>query len=632
MKEITWRDRLHYKFDNIMARGTVALIGWLFLGSVIMILVVSLLVMLTGANPLEDGEPADFWEVAWLSLMRTLDPGTMGGDMGRGFRFWMLIITIGGIFLVSTLIGVLTSGIDNKLDDLRKGRSLVVEEGHTVILGWSPKIFMIVSELAAARAGRARSCIAVLAPHDKVQMEDDIRAKVGTMGRTHLVCRTGNPLDVVDLEIINPHRARSIIILPPDDAASPDSHAIKAILALTNNPNRRPTPYHIVTPVYDPNNLDAIYVAGGREVETVLVDELIAKITVQACRQTGLSQVYSDLLSFAGDEIYFQAEPALSGRTFGEAIFAYEDSALIGLRTADGRVQLKPPLETVIQDGDQAIVIAGDAQHIRLSNLPTYQTDLAAIRELARQPPQPERILILGWNQRAPTIIEELNYYLPAGSTITVVADARQDGVRPPARDGGGPDNVTFQPGDPTSRRALEALNTPGYDHVIVLSDAAGGSQEADARTLITLLHLRHIGEQSRSGFSITSEIMDGRNRDLAEVTRANDFIVSDQLISLVLAQISENKELAPLFTCLFSPEGAELYLRPASAYVQPGRPVNFYTVLEAARRRDEIAVGYRLQAHANDAGRSYGVKLNPAKSRPVTFSEQDCLIVLAEE
>jgi hypothetical protein len=42
-----------------------------------------------------------------------------------------------GILVFSTLIGVIFTGIDNKLTELRKGRSFVVERGHTIIFGWS---------------------------------------------------------------------------------------------------------------------------------------------------------------------------------------------------------------------------------------------------------------------------------------------------------------------------------------------------------------------------------------------------------------------------------------------------------------------------------------------------------------
>jgi len=85
------------------------------------------------------------------------------------------------------------------------------------------------------------------------------------------------------------------------------------------------------------------------------------------------------------------------------------------------------------------------------------------------------------------------------------------------------------------------------------------------------------------------------------------------------------------VFEKLISPEGSELYLKPVSEYVKPGVPLTFYTIVEAARRRGEVAVGYRLKAETGDPATSYGVHLNPDKLRPITFTEHDRLIVLAE-
>ena len=43
-------------------------------------------------------------------------------------------------------------------------------------------------------------------------------------------------------------------------------------------------------------------------------------------------------------------------------------------------------------------------------------------------------------------------------------------------------------------------------------------------------------------------DLMDDRNRELAEVTNADDFIVSAKLVSLMLSQISENQKLTDVF------------------------------------------------------------------------------------
>ena len=191
---------------------------------------------------------------------------------------------------------------------------------------------------------------------------------------------------------------------------------------------------------------------------------------------------------------------------------------------------------------------------------------------------------------------------------------------------------VTCEMGDTTDRRTLDTLNIPSYHHVILLSCSDTlDPQRADARTLVTLLHLRDIADKSGHSFSIVSEMLDVRNRNLAEVTRADDFIVSDKLISLMLAQISENKQLNAVFADLFDAQGSEIYLKPASAYLKLGVPLNFYTVVEAARRRGEVAFGYRQKAKVGDAASNYGVVINPDKSRTVTFAAGDTIVVLAE-
>jgi hypothetical protein len=153
MYKVSFTDRLRYAFDNTMARGPIALIGWLGLLSGLVILTIATFVAAAGIAP-PDSEQLGFIEATWVSLMHALDSGAVGGDNGWSFRIPMLLMTFGGIFLVSTLIGVLTSGIEGKLEDLRKGRSRVIERDHIVILGWSQQIFAVISELIAASTNK----------------------------------------------------------------------------------------------------------------------------------------------------------------------------------------------------------------------------------------------------------------------------------------------------------------------------------------------------------------------------------------------------------------------------------------------------------------------------------------------
>jgi voltage-gated potassium channel Kch len=623
--------RLRYAFDNAMSKGPIALIGWLALLALVVILLGAAVIALFGVAQ-EGSEPIGFLEAAWEGLMRTFDAGTMGADTGWGFRLVMLAVTLGGIFVMSTLIGLLTTGIEARVDELRKGRSTVMESDHTVILGWSEQVFAVVSELLVANTNRRRPCIVILGDKDKVEMEDALRARLGSTGNTRVVCRSGSPIEAANLEIASLNTARAIIVLSPE-GDDPDAQVIKTLLAIVNSPQRRSQPYHIVAEIRDAKNLDVARLAGRDEVELVLVSTLVARIIAQTCRQSGLSVVYTELLDFGGDEIYFADEPGLTGKTFGEALLAYEDSSVIGVKPAAGAPRLNPPQDTRIGAGDQIIAISQDDDTVRLSGRTYVSIQHDAIQPPAPAERQPERTLVLGWNQRAATLIAELDHYVAPNSALTVVAerDESELGVVE-CRSRCSNQTVAWQHGDTTDRRTLDALEVANYQHVIVLCYDALDVQQADARTLITLLHLRDIAQHLERPFSIVTEMLDVRNRALAEVTRADDFIVSGKLVSLILAQVAENKALNAVFADIFDPEGSEIYLKPATDYVKSGVAVSYYTVVEAARQRGEVSIGYRLRAQANDASKAYGVVVNPVKSTALTFGVDDRIIVIAED
>ncbi|MFM8425397.1 MAG: CASTOR/POLLUX-related putative ion channel [Chloroflexota bacterium] len=631
MKKPTFKQRFQYWFDNYMSRGTIALIGGLAVLSLVVIFIAAAIIRI-GAIAMDGESAPTFGEAAWMSLMRTLDAGTMGGDTGPGFRIVMLLVTIGGIFIVSTLIGILSNGLEERIENLRKGRSLVLENDHTLILGFTPQIFTIISELVAANESRkSGAVIVVLADQDKVEMEDAIKERISETKNTRIICRSGSPMDMNDLEIVSPHTARSIIILSEGD--DPDTHVIKSVLAITNNPNRRSEPYHIVTQIRDQQNMDVIRLLSEKDtVQPILTTDLIARVVAQTSRQSGLSVVYTELMNFGGDEIYFKQEPGLSGKTYGDALLSYDSSTVMGIRRADGSILMNPAMDTRLEAGDSIFAIAEDDDKIQLSSFRLSLEENLIQRSGSRSKPKPERGLILGWNRSGSIIVRELDNYVAKGSELLIVSDV--DGLESQIqREVGKLKNqkLKVMEGDIRDRALLDELGVTEYDHVIVLAYSHLGVQEADAITLVTLLHLRDIAEKDETPFSIISEMLDLRNRELAEAAKVDDFIVSEHLISLMLAQLSENAELKDVFTDLFDPEGSEVYLKPIGDYVKTGEPITYYTVVEAAKRRGETAIGYRIMGESHDADKAYGVRTNPKKTEKMTFKPEDKLIVISE-
>ena len=542
-----------------------------------------------------------------------------------------MLATIVGIFIFSILIATISAAIDGIIENLRKGKSNVSESNHTLILGWSDKIFIIISELVIANENQHKPSIVILADRDKMEMDDEIKAKVDDFKNTRVVIRSGSPLDSSAVNVVNPNEARSIIVLSPEDVANPDTHVIKSVLALTNGKNRKKEPYHIVAEIKDMVNLEAAELVGNNETIYVFSSDLISRITAQTCRQSGLSVVYSDLLQFDGDELYFSNEPKMYGKTFKEAIFAYETSSIIGIFTQHEKVLINPPMDTIIQQGDQLIALSEDDDTIVLSNKTNHQIQEEHIQHLDSDEVKKEKTLVLGWNSRGNRILEELDHYVQAGSEVMILAEIEE--AFEPLSTTLKNNTLKWEKGSIIDRSLLDAIQPEKYDYIIVLSYTHDENiQESDARTLICLLHLRNISEKHNKDFSIVSEMLDIKNRELGIVAKADDFIVSDNLISLMLTQMSENKELKKVYDVLFESEGSEIYLKPVSRYVQPNVPINLYTLAESAAQLNEVFIGYRIVAQSQSQSKGFGVKMNPNKSEIVTFAEDDMILVLSED
>ena len=354
-------------------------------------------------------------------------------------------------------------------------------------------------------------------------------------------------------------------------------------------------------------------------------DDLIARLIVQTCRQSGLSAVFTELLDFDGAELYPTKQPSLVGKTYGVAMLSFTQGCALGLINGS-HVELNPSPDRVITESDEIIVIAEDDSSISVGAL--AQIDDSVILPVTRPVHSPEKTLILGYNKSLREILGEMSHYMADGSEVTIVSDVTNpqlgyfDGLK-----------VNYVEADSTDNHVLERLGVKSFDHIVVLADRERFSvQKGDARTLLTLLHLREMAKRQGASLNIVSEMLDDRNRELAQTTDADDFIVSDKLVSLMLAQLEENPELSHVFNALLSSDGSEIRLHPAEWYVALGVPVDFNTVIAAAAKHFDSAVGYSIVSQKKIDHRLFGVTLNPNRTQKVVFEPGDRIVVLTND
>ncbi|MGI5341758.1 CASTOR/POLLUX-related putative ion channel [Streptomyces sp. CA-181903] len=683
-RRLRWVKRAGYWFDNTLARGASALIGWLVLVCLAVVVPVSALMVWTARDAPASlpGKLARVWHQAGDTLR-------LGGLVGPPAQVLLsVILALVALIYVSALVGLITAGVNERMAALRRGRSTVLEDGHVVVLGWSEQVFTVVAELVTANANQRRAAVAVLADRDKTAMEEALHTKVGPTGGTRLICRSGSTTDPAVLPRVSPHTARAVLVLPRD-GPSGDAEVVKTLLALraaartTYGPDGTGTGAHpgpedggdggdgnaadgggvggaaesggggyaaesgggdahgtgawVVAAVRDARYRLAASLAAGDGGVVLETDDITARLIVQSARRPGLSLVYQELLDFAGDEFYTVREPALAGRTFGEALLAYATSSAVGLVHADGALALNPPSETVIGVADRIVVVTEDDDTAVLADRPPAVDEAVIVADVPRERRRPERVLLLGWNRRAPLIVGRLRRYTAPGSVVDVVAEAAPAtaaAVRAADGDAGTALSVVLRPGDPADRETVDAVDAASYDSVIVLGSdpvpgPGGAAEEPDDRTLVTLLLLRALEAASGRELPVVTEMTDDRNRALAPVSPGADFIVSGKLIGLLMSQISQNRHLVAVFHELFSAGGSEILLRPASRYVRAGGTASYATVVEAARRHGECAIGYRDHAGAAHGPR-YGVWINPHKETSRRWAERDEVVVVA--
>ncbi len=652
--------RLRYWFDLTLSRGSGAMILWLAA-------VTAAFVAVAGAGLYVVARHTDVRETAsgvsegiWDALMRTLDPGTVtGDDTAWIFRLLSLAITIVGIFIFSTLIGLISSVIDRLIDDLRKGRGIVVESGHTLILGWSDKAHMLIEELKVANASERNPCIVVLAERDRMQLDDEInthhrgnlaldlltgRTALGlakqlfrrSHGRTRVVCRSGNPSNPADLALVSPTTAANVVILS-DGTPDGDARATTTLLSLMSF-DRDLGGRSVVVELVDGSNAAALSEATGGRVKTIVSSELVARVAAQVCRQAGLGAVYQELLDFEGCEMYFVDGAKLDGMYWSQVVMAWEACTAIGVILEDGEVVLNPPRSHRVSAAEQVVVIAEDDSEIgvprRIELTATPPEDVA---EREAHTPDPVELLLVGWNGSAAGVLRHLAAGAGPGSRINVAVDPHLVEVTAreieEAVEGF---DVAIQLIDADATRLDEMrrlLQGESWGRVVLLGyrDALSIA-EADARTLLSLVHARSIlvGDHPSAGASIVAELLDPRSVELGRIANPDDFVVSERLTSLLMAQLAENGGLAPVFEELLDGVGTEIMLVPADLYFDessagPTSAPTWRQIVERAGMRGETALGY---ARIPDV-QSHGVTINPSKSETLGDREGLRLVVV---
>ncbi len=638
-----FRQRMAYRFERFLNKGGSSIFKSLlivFLSGFALIIAIRYLILLIFPEMQYLG---DFGDHIWLIFLEMTSPGSMGRDTDSPAFLKITTILAGftGVIILSMLIAFITSSINQLLYNFRKARGKVLEKGHTVILGWNDRVVDIIREIILANESEKRGCVVILAEHPKEEMEDLIAKRLPDTLTTEIIFTNGNSSNITELNRINITTAKSVIILAKcsenasdEEKLDSDVQAIKSIMAIKAcQDSESDTP--VISEVFSEEKRKIIEYFDDDNMITLDTWTIMGKLMMQTSLTSGLQLVYNEMLSFDGGEVYF-TEGDWGDVNFFDLAFHFEDGIPLGIYNEEEGLVLRPPIDRKMKKEDEVIIFAEDDSTIDYKENQLYTPkDLNLVDK--RLEKTEKATLILGWHSVADVIIDEAGEYLLENSRFDIMYHEPNDTMKSKVKQlqEDYPDlRINLIDKNPMRREDLEEIDPSQYENLLILSQHPNisNADKVDSDTLIILLLLRGM-VKGKSAPKIMTQVLNSENQQLINQTAVDDFIISNRLITMVLAQLSEEPKIKMFYDDIFSEDGSEIYIKPADLYFDSfPQKIRFADAMGIANKREEICLGIRKGDQMKDMDDNFGVRLNIPKDEAIEITENDFLVVLSED
>ncbi len=645
---ISVREKLQYKFDNLMARGGSAILLGLF-GLIMFTLLLIFLLRVTVGVILPDSTLQDIPDMLWRSFTQIIDAGGIEADESstRLNKFIGILSVMLGLVFFSALVAFITNEFTLKVESLRKGKSSVVENGHTLILGFGAQIIEIIEQLILANEYKKKSCVVALSNTDKAVMDDILYEEIKDRKKTRIITRSGDISNTKTIRKMSAAHASSIIILntatvidPPDIRDKADANVLESIIAVTAATDEAYLPPVVAQLHSDKTKHLAETIAPGKII-VIDTNDILARILVATSLNRGLAWVYSNLVGFQGSGIFLhKPKSGWMNHPFGKLQFHFNNSVLLGFRTTRGEIRLNPRPEFIPADGDEGIILAQNSSLIKL-----FRKQVIAPREQAffmkKSRILLEKQLIFGWNSKIHIIIDEYAKSMREGSSIDIVVsnpDRVMQTQITAAQERYKNIKINLLAHGQNIFDFLTQLDFFKYDTVLVLAEESGVVEDEDLKTVSLLMEFRYAFENLElpSGqpldTNLVTEVIDSEKADVFLKAGAKDFLIPHKFVSELVSQISQQPDLKKIYDHLFEETGSDIHVKPIELYFK-NIPVtaSFADCMLAAQNRGEVCLGVRIGSEETNIERNYGLYLPPDKNILFDLNESDSLVTLAE-
>lgn len=623
--------KIRFYIDDMLSRGSNSLILWLGAISLIAVTAAAALVWILKLGP-QDSFGGLFWDL----MMRTVTPWEIEASMGSlPYLLVLLGITLFGIFVLSILISLLSAIIDARVQDVTRGSQPFPFDNHIVIFGWSPRLTAIIEELVIANESNKLLRILILSAKPSDELAGLIETSFTDLKTTKLYFRSRDLCTNSSYENANLRMARQILILG-DESDEVEGSRLKIYLSIRRHLSANTIPEEqwpeIIVNVDSLDESSIVNMSSVSRTVTVNVSDIPARLIVETVLQPNLPDIYEQILSFDGNEIYIantMAELGLGEMPFATAWSALDHSIPIGFWTHDNQIEITPDAETIVGANDRLIVISEDDSTIAAKAAGTIdgtpKNDTTILKQLDAKNTTVQRVLLIGMstNHRfifdrlihAGTGVKQLTVCLPDDEIGTAM---KQDLARQKTT------KAKFITAKTDSPADLARLKPESFDAIIVSHTALPQTGGTDVQTIKSIQILRSLLADNLADVHLIAEMLEGKNRDILAYEMDSDFVVSEKIGSKVFAQYIENPALRHIVDKLICSQSHRIKLYPVKAGKTPISS-SFGAIGRGLLTKQKVLIGW---SYYNDGSRISTINPDTDCTLPDGYQQLSLMVV----
>jgi Trk K+ transport system NAD-binding subunit len=607
MKKTTLRKRFRYWLDIRMAKGTASMVKLLLVMVLTSVAFVTTLVLIfhlhaEGKSPLA---------VLWDNLRSAMSSSFPASDSGTILYIALYtLLGLTGMVFTGMLIGIFSSAMRGKIIALQQDNPEIIEQGHTVILGFRIGEYALLKEMIANAENEKRTYV-VVENMERQEIEQAIRKNVKIPKNIRLISIKADTTSPTALSCCAIPECSTVVVHTREKGRT-----VKTLLALQIMlANRKQRP-RIVASVDANNQVFSRDVLKENDITMLHSGDVVARIIAHSTTQPGIYEALLDMIDFQNFEFYFESTGLVIGLPFGAAVLAARKAIVVGIYR-NNQALINPPADTLIELGDLLIVFEEEPGDLILDK-PAERT-LPELQQPLEVKPIKE-VVIFGINSSITTILHELPDNI---ETIKLIGLSSADFKSYIAENEEFVSEITTDYRNTESDRILADM-LKKTEHVCLLSDRKKKEEDSDTETMLRIIRLRNIKKKYQLAFTITAEMRCENNRNLISIEDSEDFVVATDLSSMMLAQVTTEIKRAEIFSELLDERGSEAYLKPASDFEVAGLDISYGELQKKVYATGSILMGLRTAEEP--------FKIIANSDQLIHIGENDRLILIGED